>query len=92
LTRSSTYSPAKNEILVKHLLNHSSGISYSSLDKRTPDELNPAYTSMAYKGGVQGLERYSRAEFFRLVRVCGFWVLYDCTGTFNLMMAYCENF
>ncbi|KAF9541421.1 beta-lactamase/transpeptidase-like protein [Agrocybe pediades] len=69
LSLTTTYTKAKNPILVKHLLNHSSGIVYSTLDKKHPDELNVAYTSVAYVGeGPHGKERYSRAEFFRLVK------------------------
>ncbi|KAF4612853.1 hypothetical protein D9613_011158 [Agrocybe pediades] len=68
LSPKSTYSKAKNPILVRHLLNHSSGM-YALVDEKRPDELNVVYTSAAYVGeGPHGKERYSRAEFYRLVK------------------------
>ncbi|KAF8902601.1 beta-lactamase/transpeptidase-like protein [Gymnopilus junonius] len=47
----SGFKPARNTILVKHLLNHSSGLHYPPHGKVTPDDLNPAYTSIAYEAG-----------------------------------------
>ena len=52
-----TYRPAKNPILLHHLLSHTSGIEYD-LEKRTPGHLNTAYAKVGYRGGDVTEERF----------------------------------
>ena len=63
LSDSSGYKPAQEKILVKHLLNHTSGLYLSKVGRATPDDLPPPYTSAPYKGN------HTVAQFFTLVRV-----------------------
>jgi CubicO group peptidase (beta-lactamase class C family) len=63
LSESPGYKPAQGKILVKHLLNHTSGLYLSKVGRATPDDLPPAYTSLPYKGN------HTVAQFFTLVRV-----------------------
>ncbi|PPQ74395.1 hypothetical protein CVT26_000946 [Gymnopilus dilepis] len=58
----SGFKPAQNTILVKHLLNHTSGLYYSPINKLTPEDLNPAYTAIAYE------EDHTVEKFFKLVK------------------------
>ena len=60
----SGFKPAQNTILVKHLLNHTSGLYYSPINKLTPEDLNPAYTAIAYE------EDHTVEKFFKLIKVC----------------------
>ncbi|KAF8958101.1 beta-lactamase/transpeptidase-like protein [Flammula alnicola] len=62
LAAKSTYKPAQTKILVKHLLNHSSGLHYSARRKVTPENLSPAYTAVEYGGD------HSVSQFFKLIR------------------------
>ncbi|KIM41569.1 hypothetical protein M413DRAFT_445541 [Hebeloma cylindrosporum] len=62
LSDSSGYKPAKGKILIKHLLNHTSGLYLSKVGRATPDDLPPAYTAEPYKGN------HTVAQFFELIR------------------------
>ncbi|KDR77296.1 hypothetical protein GALMADRAFT_96063 [Galerina marginata CBS 339.88] len=62
MSETSGYKPAQKPILIKHLINHSSGLFYSQIGKVTPDDLGPAYTSIGYGGD------HSVAQFFKLIR------------------------
>ncbi|KAF9476665.1 beta-lactamase/transpeptidase-like protein [Pholiota conissans] len=58
-----TYKPAQNKMLIKHLLNHSSGLHYApDHRKASVESLSPAYTAVAY-GGDNSWEK-----FFELIR------------------------
>jgi len=63
LSNSPGYKPAQGKILIKHLLNHTSGLYLSKVGRATPDDLPPAYTSVPYNGN------HTMAQFFTLVRV-----------------------
>jgi len=52
-----TYRPAKNPILLHHLLSHTSGIGYA-LEKRTTGVLNTAYIKKGYPMGDITEERF----------------------------------
>ena len=59
-----TYAPAKNPILVKHLLNHTSGLHYYPPHRNaSPEDLSPAYNAAAYGGD------HSVAKYFEIIRV-----------------------
>ncbi|KAJ3504818.1 hypothetical protein NLJ89_g7737 [Agrocybe chaxingu] len=58
---SSTYAPAKTPILLRHLLNHTSGLYYPP-HKRSSEDLAPANTRGPYEGD------HSVAQFFRILR------------------------
>ncbi|KAF9476656.1 hypothetical protein BDN70DRAFT_897162 [Pholiota conissans] len=46
-----TFRPAQNKILIKRLLNHSSGLHYVPIcRKASPESLGPAYTEVGYGG------------------------------------------
>ncbi|KAF9476675.1 beta-lactamase/transpeptidase-like protein [Pholiota conissans] len=58
-----TFKPAQNKMLIKHLLNHSSGLHYvPSHRKASPESLGPAYTAVGYGGD------FSWRKFFELIR------------------------
>ncbi|KAF8176931.1 beta-lactamase/transpeptidase-like protein, partial [Pholiota molesta] len=58
-----TYKPAQRKMLIKHLLNHSSGLHYCPEHRKaSPADLSPAYTAVAYGGD------YSWKKFFEIIR------------------------
>ncbi|KJA18409.1 hypothetical protein HYPSUDRAFT_45259 [Hypholoma sublateritium FD-334 SS-4] len=58
-----TYAPAKSPILVRHLLNHTSGLHYYPPHRNaSPEDLSPAYNAGAYGGD------HSVAKYFELIR------------------------
>ncbi len=65
-----TTRPAKNPILIRHLLNQTSGLFYTS----------SGLTSTPFGLGLPYITRYSKedpvGEFFRILKVSGFWRLY----------------
>jgi len=63
LSESSGYKPAQGKILIKHLLNHTSGLYLSKVGRATPEGLPHPYTSKPYKGN------HSVAQFFTVLRV-----------------------
>ena len=59
-----TYKPAQTKILVRHLLNHSSGLHYYPAHRKaSPYDLGRAYNGVSYDGD------HSPAKFFELIRV-----------------------
>ncbi len=59
-----TYKPAQTKILVRHLLNHSSGLHYYPAHRKaSPYDLGRAYNGVSYEGD------HSPAKFFELIRV-----------------------
>lgn len=64
LAREYTYKPAQTKILVRHLLNHSSGLHYYPAHwKASPYDLGRAYNGVSYEGD------HSPAKFFELISV-----------------------
>ncbi|PPQ92543.1 hypothetical protein CVT25_010376 [Psilocybe cyanescens] len=61
-SETSGYKPAQNKILIKHLLNHTSGLYYSQLGKASIDTLTLGYTSAPYNGD------FSVEQFFNIIR------------------------
>lgn len=60
-----TYKPAQKKMLIKHLLNHSSGLYYFPENwKASRDDELPPYSAAAYEGDS------SWKKFFELIRVC----------------------
>lgn len=62
LSATTGYRPANTKILIRHLLNHTSGLYYSGIGKPTPETLNLAYTAVGYGGD------YSVEKFFNILR------------------------
>jgi hypothetical protein len=70
-----TYKPAQKKMLIKHLLNHSSGLHYCPEHRKaSPADLSPAYTAVAYGGD------YSWKKFFEIIRVCLWMMLFVCVA------------
>ncbi|PPQ69677.1 hypothetical protein CVT24_001210, partial [Panaeolus cyanescens] len=57
-----TYRAATKTVLMRHLLNHTSGLAYRLCERASPDGLTTAYTSSCYGG------EHTVAKFFELIK------------------------
>ncbi|KAF5325015.1 hypothetical protein D9619_009571 [Psilocybe cf. subviscida] len=57
-----SYTPAKNKILVKHLLSHSSGLAYALAKQNNSDSLRWAYNAKPYEGN------HTVEKFFSIIQ------------------------
>jgi len=64
-----TYKPAQTKIVLKNLLNHSSGIFYG-FNREKPGALPAGYTSEAYEDD-HSIEKFFKILKVRIIFVCG---------------------